>query len=512
MAECQKKPPEKYPEIVRLIRNLRADLVELFPEKDGEVNPRFLGWLVACGLREYVALREDKDFANFLLKKISGTGLNAMQFGLLNWRTDLKKAFPLPQKVREYLIWFYLYGVREYDLWKFQTENELSLIRKLSPQSTIPQHTLPVQSSGPLPFGVNIIGYIFGQLGIGEDARTTGRALQAVNVPFTMLNFQPGKDIPQNDKSMLSHVSDCAPYAINLFCLTAEETGRYYAEKGNAIFRNHYNIGYWPWELGKWPARWRAMFPLVDEIWVSSRHIYEAVAPESPVPVLIMPLAVDVGLPSSLGREYFGLPRNKKLFFFSFDFNSSIHRKNPEAALKAFLTAFPTKDADNVALVVKAHKPLNKHPAWEALKQIASGDQRIYIIEQTLSYPDTMALYKCCDCFISLHRAEGYGRGLAEALLLGLDLIATGYSGNVDFGDNPSTHLVNYSLVPVRKGQYPHAEGQVWAEPDIGHAAALMRSVADNCGKKEKESFNEFGLVASGKRYKERLEFVYGHY
>lgn len=130
------------------------------------------------------------------------------------------------------------------------------------------------------------------------------------------------------------------------------------------------------------------------------------------------------------------------------------------------------------------HPPKRPNRSWEALKALAANDRRIHIIQQTLPRDELLALYAACDCFVSLHRAEGFGRGLAEALQLGLHLIATDYSGNVDFCRRPEfakqVSLIPYRLVRVKKNQYPYADSQVWASPSISSAAQAMRKFVNN--------------------------------
>jgi glycosyltransferase involved in cell wall biosynthesis len=190
------------------------------------------------------------------------------------------------------------------------------------------------------------------------------------------------------------------------------------------------------------------------------------------------------------------------------------------ACVKAFLQAFPKTDykAKQVGLVVKVQKPCSHNAAWLELKKIARSDQRIRIIEETLDRPTLLALYGACDCYVSLHRAEGFGRGMAEALQLGLHVICTGYSGNVDFCQPPYADLVKYRLVRVKNGQYPRASGQVWAEPNVRHAAQLMRQFYENTGSadmprtKAKLKPMDGGIFAPevvGARYKKRLKEIW---
>lgn len=488
-------------DIEALILLLRPDLCRRFGFDQSDNSQAFLNWLVTSGTREYRALADNSLFAQHVSASAGPGGrLTGLQYALWLARTDVQQAYPLPDKLREYLHWFYFHGVGEHALWPYLTEKERQLALALdSPwqdgfqeavvDDLLQQTPLAVHQR---PWGVNLIGYAFGQLGIGEDVRMAGKALLAAGVPFTMLNFKPGSDIPQNDMSMAQHVSESGPYAVNVFCMTALEHGRYYAEKGSAQFINRYNIGYWPWELGCWPDEWRQLIGLVDEVWVSTQHTFDAVAPLCqamcpPVPVHVMPMAVELGPVADWGgrrnaRKHYGLPGSARLFCFSFDLNSSIHRKNPQAVVDAFLQAFPEDQwpAGRVGLVIKVHPPKRRHAAWERLKALAATDRRLHVVEQTLPRPELLGLYKACDCFVSLHRAEGFGRGIAEALQLGLHVITTGYSGNMDFcsavefGDR--IDLVRYRLVKVRRGQYPFAAGQVWANADKRHAAQCMAS------------------------------------
>jgi glycosyltransferase involved in cell wall biosynthesis len=200
--------------------------------------------------------------------------------------------------------------------------------------------------------------------------------------------------------------------------------------------------------------------------------------------------------------------------------NSYIDRKNPQACIEAFLLAFAKAEYSDasVGLVVKVHAPKQPNESWEKLKAFAASDSRIHIIEQTLDRPDLLALYQACDCFVSLHRAEGFGRGLAEALKLGLRVICTGYSGNLDFCHAPAAELVDYCLVKVRRAQYPHAKGQYWAEPSIKHAAELMQKVfflpelelkLKQKPVRQSYEFAEFSPTVVGNRYKLRLKEIY---
>ncbi|MEX0738996.1 MAG: glycosyltransferase [Pseudohongiella sp.] len=365
------------------------------------------------------------------------------------------------------------------------------------------------------PFGVNLVGYAFGELGLGEDLRMAAQALEARGIPFTVINLPPGNNIPENDRTIAHWVTDSARYSITLVCLTALEHLDLYLRRGAELFAGRYTIGSWPWELQRWPGNWHHCFQLVDEVWASSKHIYDAVKAAAPVPVEYMPMAVTLpaGLDSAAPaqRLQFNLPNGKYLFVFSFDGNSFIERKNPQAIVQAFQQAFPV-DEQQVGLVVKCMRPDVNSPAWQKILHAAHNDPRITIIDETLTKLEVMELYRSCNCFVSLHRAEGFGRGIAEALLLGLEVIATGHGGNRDFCEQAGAYLVNYTLQPLDPGDYVEAAGQVWAEPDIDDAAKAMRAAFDEWltnnvfhGAEQSTLDSLFSASAVGERYSQRL-------
>jgi glycosyltransferase involved in cell wall biosynthesis len=261
------------------------------------------------------------------------------------------------------------------------------------------------------------------------------------------------------------------------------------------------------------------MLDLVDEVWVSTQHTYDSLKPVCKKPLRLMPMAVELGRVKKYqsrkeARQTFKLNPSATLFCFAFDLNSYIERKNPMACVQAFLKAFPKADytAKQVGLVVKVQQPRSDNAAWLELKKIARSDRRICIIEQTLDRPSLLALYQACDCYVSLHRAEGFGRGMAEALQLGLHVICTGYSGNVDFCQPPHADLVKYRLVRVKKDQYPRATGQVWAEPNVRHAAQLMRQFVENAASHiEPMDKSIFAPTVVGERYKKRLDEIWAN-
>jgi glycosyltransferase involved in cell wall biosynthesis len=359
---------------------------------------------------------------------------------------------------------------------------------------------------GPItaPFGVNLFGFARGEIGIGEDVRQVALALQSQGIPICIINIAPGANVSQRDASAEVWITDAPRYAINLFCGTGIELSRYVCELGPKHFEGRYTIGLWPWELPHWPQSAWHTYNLVDEIWGISQHTAASYR-DAPCAVRPMTLPVTLGPVGDEDRALFGLPEDDYLFVFSFDVNSTIARKNPLATVRAFQLAFPPKHNARVGLVIKvSHTEDVRLPEWSRLKSMIAGDPRIHLIGDTLRRPQVLALYRCCDCFVSLHRAEGFGRGIAEALLLDLQVIATGFSGNLDFCSDDRVGLVRYRMTPLARGDYFHGDGQEWAEPDLGHAAELMREIVSKPRPIPPRGF-DFSPSGVGRRYARRL-------
>jgi glycosyltransferase involved in cell wall biosynthesis len=357
-----------------------------------------------------------------------------------------------------------------------------------------------------------LIGYAGLVSGRTEDLHMSALALRRQGRGWAMLDRLSGQ-ITTESRQVAAAFAE--PPQINLLHLNAETAFFDYLFLRERGIERGYTIGYWAWELGKFPAEWASSFAFVDEVWAASRFAYEAIAPATRKPVLLMPPAIAVHSPEpGLQRGDFGLPEDKFVFYFSFDFRSYAARKNPLAAVEAFRRAFPRRSAP-VFLLLKTIGSDCKRDDRDNLLEAVRGDPRILLIDREFPRPRAVALLTLTDCFLSLHRCEGFGRGPAEAMLMGKPVIATAYSGTADFATSETALLVDYKLVPVGKEEYPGASGQVWAEPDIAHAAAEMRRVAadaalakrlGNAGKNRIRKF--YNPTRIGRRYVERLKTI----
>lgn len=365
-------------------------------------------------------------------------------------------------------------------------------------------------------FGVNIIGYARGELGIGEDSRMFAQSLAAADVPFAVVNVPAGTGVRQTDGWLDACLVSELPYPVSVFCLTGLDTARLWLEHGDALFAGRRNIGYWPWELPAWPAAMHDAYGLVDELWLSSTYTRDAFAASSPVPTFLAPMAVSVDRLTPVPRSRFGLPEDRFLFLYVFDWNSYPARKNPQAAIDAFRRAFPT-GREPVGLVLKTMNARPEDPRWQLLLAAAAADRRVAVLAETLDRGEALGLFAACDAYVSPHRAEGFGRTLAEAMLLGRPVIATAHSGNADFLNPDTGFPVAYRLVPIGQGEYPFGEGLLWAEPDLESLAANMRLAANQPALARRRALAGHELMAArhaphsvGTAYRQRLQEIAG--
>jgi glycosyltransferase involved in cell wall biosynthesis len=242
------------------------------------------------------------------------------------------------------------------------------------------------------------------------------------------------------------------------------------------LYKNK-NIGLFFWELEKIPKNWLRLNHWIDEIWVQSDFalkIFKKMMPH----VYKIPFALDLKINKKLNRKYFNLSENSFIFLFTFDYLSYFDRKNPEAIIRAFKKAFG--DRKDVYLLIKTtHAKF--HPEKDRqLKTLIDPSSNIELRDKFLSHVEQSSLINLCDAYVSLHRSEGLGLGMAEAMSLGKPVIATNYSGNLEFMNDKNSLLVRYTKTNLKIDSYLHAEIQAWAEPDVSHAAQFMKKIKDD--------------------------------
>jgi glycosyltransferase involved in cell wall biosynthesis len=322
-----------------------------------------------------------------------------------------------------------------------------------------------------LPFGINICGPIRSETGTGEATRSQIRSLAAAGIPIVLNDYPDGPAAGMDDE--FTTFSDENPYAVNLVHLTADALKGSVEWKSKSYFKNHYNIGYWSWETPNFPTEWLDRLRNLDEIWVASDFVGDAISRVSSIPVVKIPLAIPDRLSVNLlSRSRFNLPLKAFIILFAFDFMSVAYRKNPLGLIQAFRQAFA--DRNDVLLVLKCLHSERYADEMNAIKDACKG-AHVAIIDTVLSREETTALMQMADCYVSLHRSESFGLTLAEAMILEKPVIATGFSGNLEFMNLSNSYLVKYKLTEIDKDCGPFRGGV--CEPDLNHAAELMLHV-----------------------------------
>ncbi len=336
-----------------------------------------------------------------------------------------------------------------------------------------PRPMQPVPSAaGP----ITVAGYFRAPSGLGEGARRLADMLEVAGADVHRADLTaalrqgpagPRPEAPEGPGTLIVHVNGpMLPWGM--------------AALGRRVVAGKQVIGFWNWELPRMPADWGRGFRFVHRIWGSSEFVAEAarsrLLARGPVEVVHYP--VPEPEPAPLGRRHFGLAEDAFVALSVFDASSSVERKNPIAAILAHRAAFGDR-ADRV-LVLKTYKTEQGGRAWQEVLAAVADAPNIRIIDREMPRAEVWALIRAADVLVSLHRAEGVGLALAEAMRLGIAVMATGWSGNMDFMDADSAVLVGHGFVPARdeRGTYS-LPGVTWADPDIGDAAQGLQRLAE---------------------------------
>lgn len=359
----------------------------------------------------------------------------------------------------------------------------------------------------------NLVGFITADLGVGESARCMARAADAAGIPIALVPLKLHCKNRLGDLTLSPRLQETNPHRINVVHIDAPASRDIDHHHGKAFRGGKYNIGYWAWELPEFPDAWVPSFAYFDEIWAPSDFAREAIAMKSPVPVITMPHAIAFPRPTGDHRARFGLPADQFLFLFLFDLNSTAARKNPAAVVAAFRASGLA--GRGAALVIKVQNAAANPEDFAALQSSVRDLPDTVLIDGTLSRTEIYQLEAACDCFVSLHRAEGFGLAVAECMYLGKPVISTDWSATAEFLDESNGCPVRAPLVPIAENHGPYGRGQHWAEPDIAHAAEWMRRLhADRAlgarlGAAARATMEtRYAPAVIGARYRRRLESI----
>ena len=324
--------------------------------------------------------------------------------------------------------------------------------------------------------GVNFIGYAQGELGLGQAMRSMVFATLAASIPLVVRKFKASIPSRQSNDELNQFFCESCQYPINIICVNPDTLHLLPSWVNYSEWGKTYNIGYWFWELENFPKKWEYATNIVDEIWVATDYVANAMR-KSGKKVVKIPFPLEFNLPpDSMNKEYFGINPDEFTYLSCFDFLSSLERKNPQGVIRAFQKAFPGS-SDSVRLIIKTTNAGTHPNELKKIESLINGDSRIEIRDSYLTQEAMRGLIRSADAYISLHRAEGLGLGLAEAMYMGKPTIATGYSGNLEFMNQENSILVPYKLAQIVQSDYSNAEAGQWAEPNIAVAALKMREL-----------------------------------
>jgi glycosyltransferase involved in cell wall biosynthesis len=394
-------------------------------------------------------------FVEWLLQPTPGrswTGVNRYLYALYDMRADLQRHFPESDRssAKEFREWAASGGV---------------------PQLAEIEQTFGSDHFDALP-AVRVLGYLRAELGMGEHGRQLVEALAAAGVEVSTTTWT--ETISRQEHDFEDRTSATEPL-VDLLVVNADQIPVLASVDGATFFDERYTIAAWAWELDEFPPEFDQSIELVDEIWANSDFARDAICRRTDKPVLSVPPPVTRAVvPPNTTRSDLGLPEGF-LFLFAFDHLSVLQRKNPLGLIEAFSRAFAP--GEGPTLVIKSING-DRLPRDRARVQTAVGGRDdIILLDGYLTPAKRSALMALADCYVSLHRSEGFGLTMAESMALGKPVIATGYSGNLTFMNEANSFLVPFELTAVGEGAEPYSPTAMWAEPDVEVAAELMREV-----------------------------------
>lgn len=397
-----------------------------------------------------------------------------------------QKIINLSEKLRPVLVKILPMGLLRYVKDWLQ---ERSLERALNTSRRIPYE------KGAYPAGINLIGCIRAEIGLGQSCRLLANELEHTGIPYVIKDFQLDGELRAEDHSWDEKVQESTPYDVNIFHVEPLDlVMAYNSNLDKDIWNKRYNIAFWLWELEEFPKSWEKALVLVDEIWTPSEFASASVRKVTDKPVHTIPYCVEAPTNQQYNRAYFGLPEDKFLFLVMYDTNSTIERKNPLGAIHAFQKAFSPDDT-SVGLVLKMNNP--KEEDLDAIKKSLGEYNNIYYITEIMDKVIVNSLIQYVDVFVSLHRAEGFGLVMAEAMLNGTPCIATNWSSNTEFMNDDVACMVDYSFTTLKKNAPPYKKGTRWADANIDTAADYMKRLA-----KDNDFYQH--IKENGKRYVEQ--------
>ncbi len=344
-----------------------------------------------------------------------------------------------------------------------------------------------VKAYRPRGVGINISGYFDASTGMGQSSRSMLATIKEAGIAYSIKTLPNTHIDPSGsylDESISSYFGfGRAENRINLIVSNADAIDNSIKFYSTSEMLDRRNIGYWVWETEELPQKFKKASQSLDEVWTPSEYSAAAIRKCIDLPVHVLPHIIDFNeidmiRNNGITRVAFGLPESALIFGYFFDQKSVFERKNPKGVIKAFREAFGEGVNDNIVLLLKVNTPKGGELEYEMLKA-ENNDLNIIWFEETLSREKTLSLMNCLDVYVSLHRSEGFGLTMAEAMALGKPVIASNYSGNIDFMDNESSILINTPAIITTRNYGPYPKGTIWGDPDIIDASYAMVRLID---------------------------------
>jgi len=374
-------------------------------------------------------------------------------------------------------------------------------------------------------FGFNVIGPISANAGLAVTARNVVRVLVQRGYPVALFDIDPGLGRGGHDltyQTLMVKSENELQYAVNLSVLSITALPDFVIQRPALMRGDTLNVGCFVWELAVLPRVWKEALQFFDVLVAESdfiRSTFENALSSVPTISAIHPFALPNDVAANRAR--FKIPSEAVAFVCIVDPTSDPERKNPFGAIDAFRSAF--SDHDQTRLVVKVNNATHNgsaHPLLPKIRAHCRSHPRIHLIEENLSYAEVLSLYASCDVFVALHRSEGLGLGPLEAMALGKPVIATGWSGNMTYMDHCNACPVRYKLIPAAGSLSVYTReflgtDALWADPDLGHAAAWMKRLANDpelrirIGRRAAESIAEFMRKGDEAKFADELYAIW---
>lgn len=359
-----------------------------------------------------------------------------------------------------------------------------------------------------MEFGINFFGPIYTEDGIGEAARLTLKCFESLGIKVAVNPLsRPVANEKSREKSEV-----LTPYSINYFHFSSRWVPYYLGQLGEDILKEKYNIAYWVTEVQNYPNEWAKNYKYFNEIWTASSFCQNSISVKTPIPTILIPHPI-VGNKAEKKRVNYFRENKKFKFLVMANMYSDIERKNVLESLEAFKLAFQTEE--NVSLILKISNPTVDNGYMKKINQYIKADNRIKLFTDFIDRDKINLLFQSVNAYVSLHRAEGFGLTLGEAMYHEIPVITTAYSGNMDFCNSFNSYLVDYDLVRVGENRLRYKKNDLWAQPKLESAIEMFQKVYNDSTDVEQKTKraktfieDNFSVDAVAKKILNRLNII----